>query len=256
MTIFKNKKTLQITLLLLSPLFVVLLWALLAHFLDIPLILPMPHDVFRAFFALIRTPAFWKTLWNSVLHIYSGCAVGILIGFAVGLVTYRGVVFNTLLSPIFSIIRSTPVACFIIVAWTFTGAENLPYYISLIMVAPVMMTATQTGMRSTPSDLLEAAQVYQLSLIKRIRTCFIPSLLPHLFSAMVNCIGLAWKAGIAAEVITRVQGTIGYEIYDARSWSIDSANLFAWTLAVILISLAFEYLFKWSVKKFGRGNHT
>ncbi len=248
----RKKRVLQLTVAVLSPLFLIALWALLAWRLDIPLILPMPGDVFLAFFKLLGTSDFWMTLLTSVWHIYSGCAVGLLIGIAVGLLTYRSVIFSTLLSPIFSIIRSTPVACFIIVAWMFAGAEKLPYYISMIMVAPVVMTGTQTGMRSTSTELLEAARVYRLSLIKKIRTCYLPALIPHLFSAIVNCIGLAWKAGIAAEIIVRVEGTVGYEIWTAKSWDLDSSNLFAWTIAVIIISLAFEYLFKWVVSYFKR----
>ncbi len=257
MTEKKKQLILKISLLTLSPVLIILLWAIIAYQIDVPLILPMPGDVFRALLSLITTGTFWTSLGTSILQIYSGCLVGILIGVAVGLITYRSTILDTLLSPVFSVIRSTPVACFIILAWMFVGGDILPYYISMIMVAPVVMTGTQAGLRATSHDLLEAADMYHLSLLKKIRTCYLPALIPHLFSAIVNCIGLAWKAGIAAEIIVRAkEHTVGYQIWDAKSWNADPPRLFAWTIAIIIISLAFEYLFKWATKKIRKEAHT
>ncbi len=236
-------------LILLSFAVLILIWQLAAVIIDVPLILPRPKQVFIAFFQLLGRSAFWTSLGTSFIHIYSGCLAGLLVGVIIGIITCIFPPFDTMLSPIFSIVRSTPVACFIIVAWTLIGAENLPFFISLLMVAPVMMTGTQSGIRATSKDLLEASRIYQLSFAKTIRTCYLPAIVPHLFTTVINCLGLAWKAGIAAEVIVRVKGTVGYAIWEAKSWDINSSNLFAWTIAVIIISLVLEYLFKWLSKK-------
>ncbi len=237
-------------LILLSVICLVLLWWLFAAIIDVPLILPSPAGTFSALWTLLGTADFWKSLGTSILHIYFGLAVGVIIGVLVGILTWKSDTLNTLLTPVFSVMRSTPVACFIIVMWIFVGADNLPFVISIMMVAPVVMTGTKGGLDSTPKVLLEAADSYHLNLLKKIRVCYLPALIPHLVGTIVNAIGLAWKAGIAAEVIVRVEGTVGYAIWDAKSWEMDSAKLFAWTIAIILLSLAFEYLFKLLVRKF------
>lgn len=225
-----------------------LLWHIAAAAFDIPLILPKPLPVLKALGQLLGTAVFWKSVGLSVLRISLGAAAGLIIGFLAGILSAASDTARTLLSPLFSVIRATPVACFIILAWVFIGSAKLPVFIAALMVAPVMMTGTLTGLKSTDGALLEAAHLYRLTFFQRVRTCYLPALLPHAAAALVNCIGLAWKAGIAAEIIVKTKDSIGYAIWDAKSWNIDSTLLFAWTLAVIFISLLFEYLFRLLLK--------
>ena len=88
--------------------------------------------------------------------------------------------------------------------------------------------------------------MYRFSAIKRIRILILPSIKPYFLSACKTSIGLAWKAGVAAEIIAMPPQTIGTMIGEAKLY-IMSAEMFAWTLTVILLSLAIEsgvsYLF-------------
>ncbi len=255
----EKKKYLKPLLILLSIALFVLLWHIAASIIDFSYLLPQPMKVFGAFFGLLTEGVFWRALATSVLYIYAGAVIGMLIGLVIGVLTVLLPPLDTMLSPVFSIIRATPVACFIVLAWILIeatiGAKYLPLVISAMMVAPVMMTGTQGGIRSTPRPLLEAASIYRLSWWQTVRTCYLPATLPHIFTAVLNCIGLAWKAGIAAEIIILIKGTIGYEIYQERNHTLNSARLYAWTLAVILISLAFEYLFSHLAKVVKRRIH-
>ena len=62
----------------------------------------------------------------------------------------------------------------------------------------------------------------------------------YFLSACKTSIGLAWKAGVAAEIIAMPKGTIGTMIGEAKLY-IMSAEMFAWTLTVVLLSLAIEF---------------
>jgi NitT/TauT family transport system permease protein len=238
------KKWRKPLLLALSLLFWFLLWYFIALLINIPLILPKPLPVLKSLCGMLGTRSFWRSILYSVLRILLGAVIGMFIGLLAGVLSAVSDTVKILLSPVFSVIRATPVACFIILAWVFIGAVRLPVFIAALMVAPVMMTGTLTGIESADPLLLEAAKAYRLPLFRRIYVCYLPALAPHLSSAAVNCIGLAWKAGLAAEIIVKVQGSIGYEIWNAKSWNIDAASLFAWTIAVIAISLFFEWLLK------------
>ena len=55
-------------------------------------------------------------------------------------------------------------------------------------------------------------------------------------------LGLSWKAGIAAEVIGIPDGSIGERLYEAKVY-LNSADLFAWTVVIIAVSIVFEKLF-------------
>ena len=63
-----------------------------------------------------------------------------------------------------------------------------------------------------------------------------------------TALGLCWKAGTAAEVIALSGGSIGEKLYHAKIY-FETADLFAWTAAIVLISAAFEKLFLLLVDK-------
>ena len=53
--------------------------------------------------------------------------------------------------------------------------------------------------------------------------------------------GLCWKSGVAAEVIGLPSGSIGERLYDAKIY-LNTGEVLAWTLVIVLISLACEKL--------------
>ena len=55
-------------------------------------------------------------------------------------------------------------------------------------------------------------------------------------------LGLCWKAGVAAEVIGIPDNSIGEQLYQAKVY-LNTPDLFAWTVVIVLISLVFEKLF-------------
>lgn len=61
-------------------------------------------------------------------------------------------------------------------------------------------------------------------------------------------LGLCWKAGIAAEVIGIPDGSIGERLYEAKVY-LQTADLFAWTLVIVALSIGFEKCFLWAVDR-------
>ena len=66
--------------------------------------------------------------------------------------------------------------------------------------------------------------------------------MPFFMAAAKAGMGLAWKAGIAAEVLASPSLGIGTELYNAKIY-LETADLFAWTAVIIAISVALERLF-------------
>ena len=66
-------------------------------------------------------------------------------------------------------------------------------------------------------------------------------------SASVASIGIAFKSGIAAEVIGRPKNTLGFFLFDAKMY-LETSKVFAITLIVILCSAIFERLVVFIVK--------
>ena len=109
------------------------------------------------------------------------------------------------------------------------------------MVLPIVYAATLQGIRQTDRQLLEMAKVFRLSLARQIRAIYLPGAFPYFSSACSAALGLAWKSGIAAEVIGLPEGSLGEALYQAKIFLVTD-EMFAWTLTVILASMAFEKL--------------
>ena len=88
-------------------------------------------------------------------------------------------------------------------------------------------------------QLLEMSNVYRLSRLQTVRRIYVPSVLPFFRMACVSALGLGWKAGIAAEVLTVPRSSIGRMISESKLYLM-TEELFAWTLAVIGLSLLLQ----------------
>ena len=83
---------------------------------------------------------------------------------------------------------------------------------------------------------------YRIRTLKRIRYIYLPYLVPYLESAISISLGLAWKSGIAAEVIGLPDGSIGERVYEAKIY-LSMPDLFASTVTVIILAFVFERVF-------------
>ena len=66
-----------------------------------------------------------------------------------------------------------------------------------------------------------------------------------------SALGFAWKAGVAAEALCRPRRAMGTAIWNAKTY-LETADLFAWTAAVVLLSIAVEKLL-WVVWRTAEG---
>ena len=156
--------------------------------------------------------------------------------------SYRFPLVSILSSPLVKTVRATPVASIVILVLVWVHSRNLSVVISFLMVFPVVYTNILEGLVSTDKDLIEAAGVYRITRLKRIRYIYLPSLSPYIQSAISTSLGLAWKSGIAAEVIGLPDGSIGERVYEAKIY-LSTPDLFAWTVVIIILAFLFERFF-------------
>ena len=222
-------------------------WALAAHRFGKPLLFPSPLSVLETLGKLLVTKEFYLITAKSIGSILFGTLSAILCACVLALVTARIRFIRDLIHPVMAVVKATPVASFIILMLLFLGPVKVPAFITFLIVLPIVWTNLDQGFASIDAQLLEVAKMYRFSFAKRLRVLTLPSLKPYFLSACKTSIGLAWKAGVAAEIIAMPQGTIGTQIGEAKLY-IMSAEMFAWTLTVVLLSLFIElgvsYLFK------------
>ena len=119
--------------------------------------------------------------------------------------------------------------------------------ITVLMVFPIVFANVYTGIKNIDKDLLEVCQAYKIPRKKRIKSLYLPTVMPYFVSALTSAVGLAWKAGIAAEALCPPENSMGLHIALAKQ-NIDNEELFAWALTLILINLVFEFVIKKLIK--------
>ena len=216
-----------------------IVWYLAALALGNPLLLPTPVQVLGCLGNMAVTAVFWQTAAVSIGRILLGvlCAIGL--GTVLAVLTTRNKLFNTLIAPAMTAMQATPVASFTILVLIWVDRNYVPALICGMMGLPIVWNSVSSGIRITDPQLLEMAKVYRLPKMHVLKRIWIPSVMPFFRTACSSALGLGWKAGIAAEVLTVPKHSIGRMISESKLYLM-TEELFAWTLAVIALSLLLQ----------------
>lgn len=226
-----------------------LVWHLAAVALGQEILLVSPIRVIQQLSVLCREMSFWQSILFTLTRITGGFLSALITGTILGVIAARVHILEVLLWPYMAVIKASPVASFIILCLIWTSSDNLSVIISFLIVLPVVYTNILQGMKATDKKMLEMASVYRLSTWKTIKYIYIPALKPYFTAACSIAVGMSWKSGTAAEVIGIPGGSIGEKLYKAKVY-LSSADLLAWTLVIIVISVLCEKLVILLVRKF------
>lgn len=229
-------KILAITLLYLGA------WQLIAAIIGRSVLLPSPIETFLRLIELISLRETWIIVFSTIGRILAGFLMGGVAGIVLGIATKKSKLASWLLSPIRTIIKSTPVTSFVLVLLVLTASDAVPMIISSIMVSPILWASTETAIDSLDSGLREVGKIY-LTRTKRFTMITLPQMLPVFLSAGTTAWGFAWKSAIAAEILALPINAIGTNMYFSQLY-LNSIDLFAWTAIVVVLSLTSEQIMK------------
>jgi len=216
---------------------------------NLKIFLPAPTDVLRKWIEIGFTSDYLISAGTTLLRIFAGFLLGTAFGFVLGVLTSNIKPLHSVLSPVLRLIRAVPVVSFIILAFLFISVDNLPVFISFLMVVPLMWQTVHDGISNADKELDEMCRIYKVGRIKALFKVKIPSCLPEIISAAVSALGFAWKSGVAAEVLCTPEISLGHRIYSAKA-SLDFDEVYAVTLTVVLLSVIIEMLLKYLCKRF------
>ncbi len=223
--------------------FWILVWELCSRAVGKELILPGPFRVARTLVLLAGMEEFWRSILTTFLRILTGYLSGVVLASVLAVLTFSVKPADVLLSPVIRIVRATPVASFIILLLLWVGRKNVPVFISMLMVVPVVWENLVQAADAVDAKLLEMGKAYGFGSTGLFRHIYLPSVLPSLQAGCLTAMGLAWKSGIAAEVLSQPKLAIGTSIYNSKVY-LETPELFAWTMTVILLSILIEYLIR------------
>ena len=234
----------------------IILWIIIWHFaalhIDKEIFLPTPKRVFDVLMHnLLPSETFRLSVISSLWNIGYGFLIGLACGLILAILASISYLIEVFLWLPIKIVKTVPVASFVILSLLWIDSEDLAVFIPAIIVLPTIYINTLTGIKETNSKLLDMAKIFKIPFLKRIFSIYIPSTLPYFLSASSLAVGMAWKSGVAAEVIGLAKNTIGNELYKSKLYFM-TAELFAWTIVIVLLSIMCELIIKSVIKLFNK----
>ena len=215
------------------------LWQILAAVIHNEILMVGPLQVLSALFRMVQEPSFWLSIAATMSRIIGGFLAGCVLGIVLAWLAYENDLISDILQPMMLFLKAVPVVSFIVLILIWAGGKWLSFWISMIVVMPIIYVNVLEGLQNTPVELLEMAKVFRMPKMTELKAIYGRSVRPYLDSALSLSCGMAVKSGIAAEVIGQTRNTIGNGIYISKVFlSID--ELFAWTFVILILSWLFE----------------
>lgn len=224
-------------------------WELAARVTDNPILLAGPLQTAGELCGLFGEAAFYKTIFMSLLRIGAGFGAGFLTAIFLAAAGSRFSVLEEWLAPFMGLLKAVPVASFVVLLLIWWGSSFLALAVSFLVVLPVVYISVLEGLKNLDRELAEMGRVFCLPSASRFFYLYRPGLRPYLQGSLKTALGLAWKAGVAAEVIGTPDFSVGGRLYLSKLY-LDTAGVFSWTATVLLLSFLFERAVLWGAEKF------
>lgn len=218
-------------------------WLFVWHFLSLKInssiFLPSPEATYKALIRISKRAGFWQTIFNTFSKIAKGFLLALIAGTFSAIISSFVKIIDVLVSPFMRLLKTVPVASFIILALLWVKSDKLSVLISFVMVTPVVYINILQSFDNVDNNLLEMADIFNVGLLRRLRFIYVPALVSGFMSACKIGLGFCFKAGIAAEIIGLPFQSIGSELYKSKLYLMTD-ELFAWTVVIVLMSVFFE----------------
>lgn len=205
------------------------------------LLFASPGRTAAAFCRLAGRVDFWQAIFGTMGSIVAGFLLGFLPAIACAVLCRRFALPRLLLEPMVQVMKSVPVACFVVVALIWMRSQYLSVLVSCFVVFPVTYIHLSAAIGEMDATLTEMLVVFRVPKWRRICMAYVPQLVPGLLAVCRITVGMCWKAGVAGELIGLPAHSIGEQLYLAKLYlAVD--ELFVWSAVLILVSLALEKL--------------
>lgn len=217
----------------------ILIWQVVYVLINQPLLVPSPWMTLAAFGKIIVQIATWKTIFFTAVRILTGYLIAVFMGLFAAVLAYRFSLFEEIIRPVVLLTKSIPVASFIVAALAWLNAENISVFITAFVSFPMIYLQLFTSLKNMDKSILDMCKVFRVSGQKKIKYLFVPLILEKMQEVVASTIGMAVRAAVAAELIGVPMQSIGEAIYKTKLY-FDIAELFAWTILIILLCLFME----------------
>lgn len=176
-----------------------------------------------ALFALNQ--GYWEQTIQTLTLVLGACFICMSIGVPVGIFAAHRPKFYRMMTPILDLMQTLPTFVYLIPVLVLFGLGMVPGLVATVIFAmPASIRLTELGIRSTPTDLSEAATAFGATNMQRIWKVELPWAFPQIMAglnqtimlslSMVVIAGLVGAPGLGVPVVralNSVNAALGFE---------------------------------------------
>ncbi len=229
-------------------LMLLILWQLLAMYIDNTVLIPFPIDVLLRILENFQEASFYSAIGMTLIRVFVAVSLSFLVAICCSILSNRFSKFRLFFDPIQILTKSIPTISYIIIVLIFFGSESSVSIICFLILFPIFYNNFLFSMDSEPQELKDVEKIYPESFWETTKSKTIPMLYPSILSSCKIAFGLGIKVSVMAEILGQVKIGIGKELYLSRIY-LDIESLFAWTIIIILLCFIIDWCFDQFINK-------
>ncbi len=200
-----------------------------------------PSKAFTSLFKMFENNRFWDACFITAQRMALGILLGGMVGFILGVIAGLNENIKNLLEPTRWMIMSiSPVIVVSIAMMWFGMGTEMVVSIAAFLLSPIVYVNTIKGIEMVDEKIIEMANVYNFSIIQKLRHIYIPALIGPLSAAMTIVVTAGMRMIVLAEVLGTNSG-IGYEFSFSKT-EMNTPQVFAWVIVTLVFVGIAEYL--------------
>jgi len=220
-------------------LFLIVVWSIFASVVGNNNLFPSPLSTLRRLVELMQMPTFFSVVGVTMARVVIGLSIALGVAMILGIASSFWPNIGILLSPLVSVIKTIPNISIIVQLIIWLGPVNAPLAVGITVMFPLLYAAVHEGIANIDPDLLEMADLYEVSRWQRLRYIYLPSLVTQLSTSVTAAVGLNIKIMVGAEYISHAQGSLGSSLYLSNAY-FDIPGVMAWSIVAIMTAVIME----------------
>ena len=205
---------------------------------------PPPSAVFARTAEIIYTGKVVQPLWDTVLLLMTGYAIGCMAAVVLGILMGNYRALYNLFEPLTELIRPIPKAALLpaLILFLGLGATMKITVVALAAFFPVLINTIQ-GVRAVDPVLTDMARTYGHSTTAILRRILLPASAPYILSGMRISLGISLIVVIIAEMLSGSGGLGDVILHGQRMFLV--VDSYAWLIVVAILGFAINAVFRW-----------
>jgi NitT/TauT family transport system permease protein len=227
-------------------------WQIIGQRVD-PILFTTPTKVARALWTLITDGTLGPAFGTAMKDLGTGYLLAAIVGISVGILVGRSQVAERMLNPYINFFQATPLIALVplVVIWFGVGFEARVVVVFILAVWSIIIS-TATGVKQTPSSLLDVGRVYKYKRMQVVLGIELPNAVPSIFAGLRIALGKALIGMVIAQMEISLTGLGGMVVNYGNAFK--TAELLAvivtasmvGVVAAILLEVLRKWLFPWT----------